>query len=216
MRLTATRKYSTSRFFKSSSSSVTGPGTHMGRLLYSLSPVWGAVFTTQQPLVARADLVDAEGQAAVGNVAARAANQAPLAHPLAVVSSAAHGRQAVPVHFTSGTWTQDRSFWKARSLPGPVGLCVFTFLSAGNAAVALPEHAAEAAHALGVPPTVVALPSLRNAHAKVSIARETPSTGPCLVTRSLHRGKKIGNLLVKCAESAIFRPLRFSQEASQL
>lgn len=195
---------------------MTGPGTHIGRLLYSLSPVWGAVFTTQQPLVARADLVDAEGQAAVGNVAARAANQAPLAHPLAVVSSAAHGRQAVPVHFTSGTWTQDRSFWKARSLPGPVGLCVFTFLSAGNAAVALPEHAAEAAHALGVPPTVVALPTLRNAHAKVSIARETPSTGPCLVTRSLQRGKKIGNLLVKCAESAIFRPLRFSQEASQL
>lgn len=174
-----------------SGSSLTCPGTHTRRLLYSLSPVWGAVFATQQPLVARANLVYAERQAAVGNVAARATNQAPLAHPLAVVSSAAHGRVAIPVHFTPGTWTQDRSFLEARSFPSRVesrvGLCVFTFLSTGNAAVALPEHAAEATHALGIPPAVVALPSLRNTQTKVSIAGETPSTGPLLVTHSLER-----------------------------
>lgn len=58
---------------------------------------------------------------------------------------------------------------EARSFPSPVGLCVFTFLSTGNAAVALPEHAAEATHALGIPPTVVALPSLGNTQTKVSI-----------------------------------------------
>lgn len=113
------------------------------------------------------------------------------------------------------TWHLDAGqvVLEARSSPSPVGLCVFTFLSAGNAAVALPEHAAEATHALGIPPTVVALPSLGDAQTKVSIARETPSAGPFLVTRSLQREKKKkGNPVVpvvKCAESAIFRPLRF-------
>lgn len=176
----------------------------MRRLLYSLPPVWGAVSSTQQPLVAGADLVYAERQAAVGDVAAGAASQASLAHALAVVPSTAHGGEAVPVHFTSGTWTQDTACWEARSSPGPVGWCVFTFLSTGNAAVALPEHAAEATHALGVPPTVVALPSLRNTQTKVSVAREAPSTGPLLVTHSLQRAKGANLKLVKGAESAFF------------
>ena len=77
-------------------------------VLYSLSPVWSAVVPTQQPLVTRTDLVDAERQAAVRHVAALSTNQTPLAHLLPVVSGAAHGRPTVPVHFTPGTWTKQK------------------------------------------------------------------------------------------------------------
>lgn len=66
-----------------------------------------------------------------------------------------------------------------------VSFRVFTFLSTGNAAVALPKHAAESTDTLGIPPTVVALPSLRNAQTKVSITWETTPTGPVMVTHSL-------------------------------
>lgn len=65
------------------------------------------------------------------------------------------------------------------------GFCVFTFLAAGNAAVALPKHAAESADALGVPPAVAALPSLRNAQTKVSVTGESTPTAPVVVTHSL-------------------------------
>lgn len=66
-----------------------------------------------------------------------------------------------------------------------VSFRVFTFLSTGNAAVALPKHAAESTDTLGIPPTVVTLPSLRNAQTKVSITWETTPTGPVMVTHSL-------------------------------
>lgn len=68
------------------------------------------------------------------------------------------------------------------------GFCIFTFLATGNAAVALPKHAAESTDALGIPPTVVTLPSLRNTQPKVSITGETTPTGPVMFTHSL-RGK---------------------------
>lgn len=60
------------------------------------------MFTTQQPLVTRTNLVDAECQTTVGNIAALAADQASLAHLFAVVASAAHGFPTIPVQFTSG------------------------------------------------------------------------------------------------------------------
>lgn len=150
----------------------------------------GAVPTTQQTLITGTYLVYAECEAAIRDVAALAADQTSLAHLFAVVSSTAHGRPAVLVNFTSGTWKTKAGviFWghflnkwtegNGRSL---------AFLSIGNAAVALPKHAAESADALGVPPTVVALPSHGNAKTKVSITGEAPPTGPVVFAHSLRR-----------------------------
>lgn len=73
-----------------------------------LSLVRCTVLTTQQPLVARTNLVYAEGQAAIGDVAALAADQTSLAHLFAVVPGAAHGRPTIPVEFTSGTWMKGK------------------------------------------------------------------------------------------------------------
>lgn len=61
-------------------------------------------------------------------------------------------------------------------------------MSVWDAAMALPKHAAESADTLGIPPTVVALPSQGNTETKVSIAGETPPTGPVVVAHNL--GKK--------------------------
>lgn len=71
------------------------------------------------------------------------------------------------------------NYWCCRQL------CALTLLSIGDAAVALPKHAAETAHALGVPTAVVAFPSERNTKAEVAITGETPSTGPVMFTHSL-------------------------------
>lgn len=78
--------------------------------------------------------------------------------------------------------------WKG----GGVSRCPLTFLSVGDAAVTLAEHAAESADALGVPPAVEALPSQGDAEAKVPIAGETPSTGPVVVARGLGRKRQGG------------------------
>lgn len=67
-------------------------------------------------------------------------------------------------------------------------------MSIGDAAVALPKHAAESADALGVPPTVVALPSQRNTKTEVTITGETPSTGPVMIAHNLGK-KKTGEIL---------------------
>ena len=71
---------------------------------YSLFPPGGAVSLTHQPLVARADLVDAEGQAAGGHVAALPPQQPAFADLLSVVPGAAHGRTAVPVQLAARAW----------------------------------------------------------------------------------------------------------------
>lgn len=65
--------------------------------------------------------------------------------------------------------------------------CTLTLLSIGDAAVALPKHAAESADTLGVPPAVVALSSERHTQTKVTITGETASTGPVMFTYSLKK-----------------------------
>lgn len=58
-------------------------------------------------------------------------------------------------------------------------------MSGGDVAVAFSKHAAEASDALGVPPTVVALPSQRDAQTKVAVTGKAPPTGPVVVAHSL-------------------------------
>lgn len=174
--------------------------------LHSLSLVRCAVFPTQQPLLTRTNLVYAECQATVRNVATLPTGQASLAHSFAMMTSAAHGRPTISVNFTSGTWTKEKKIsqfsfhcdeschsvssinrWRLQ-----VWVIGSTFLPIGNAAVALPKHAAESTDTLGVPPTVAALPSQRNAKTKVSITGQSPPTGPVMVTHSL--GERGGNI----------------------
>lgn len=64
-------------------------------------------------------------------------------------------------------------------------------MSVGNAAVALPKHTAESADTLGIPPTVVSLPSQRNTKTEVSITGETAPTGPVMVAHNLEKNKEM-------------------------
>lgn len=69
---------------------------------YSLSPGCGG--PADQPGLAGADLVDAEGQTPGGHVAALGQRQPPLAHPLTVLPCAAAARAAVLVPLAPGSW----------------------------------------------------------------------------------------------------------------
>lgn len=169
---------------------------------YSLSPACRPAVPTQQPFVAGTDLVDAERQAAVGHVAAFSADQPPLAHLLPVVPGAAHGRPAVPVHFTPGTWAERKlviclfsfsCFFPIKPVQSDkteVIVLARTFLPVGDVAVAFSKHAAEASDALGVPPAVVALSPQGDAQTKVAVAGKAPPTGPVMVAHRLETRRR--------------------------